>query len=159
MNLQIVLAIFATLIIIALAMYVCFLMRKIQQQKQKIAQQILQQQIQKNKQDQQRNENICTSIRLIARATTEKQCNVSEAAIRLNVLLETLLIEPKIDIDSNYPALAQLFEKIKDFATHNERQKMDKKHLKKQDIQRQFLETELEDAIRQETKKLSTFSI
>ncbi|AGH82427.1 hypothetical protein PCNPT3_12455 [Psychromonas sp. CNPT3] len=159
MNLLIVLSIFATLIIIALTVYVVFLVRKIKQQKNQIAEHKIQQELQSNQQKQLRNENICASIRLIARATSEKQCNISEAAIRLNVLLETLLIEPKIDIDSTYPALAQLFEKIKDFATHAGRQSIDKKQLKKEDQQRHLLETELESAILKETKVLSTFSI
>jgi len=142
-----------------LAFYAGVLLKRIKQQKKLITQVTLEKEQQALLKKTERNESICESIRFIARATAQKQCNVSEAAIRLSVLLETLLIEPKINIDQQYPAISTLFEKIKDFATHAERKKMDKKTLKQQDKQRQVFENEFEDAIIKEAQSLENFSL
>lgn len=159
MDVQRLLAFFLALIIIGLAFYAGLLIKRIKQQKI----QQLKIETEKAKQvtlkNQQRNDNICESIRFIARATAQKQCNVSEASIRLSVLLETLLVEPKIEIDDRYPAISALFEKIKEFATHAERKQMDKKLLKKQDKQRQVFEDQFEDAIIKEAQALEHFSL
>jgi len=159
MDFQLLLAIFASLIIVVLAFYVGVLIKRIKTQKAKLAAAILEKEQQASLKKQQRNDNICESIRFIARATAQKQCNVSEASIRLSVLLETLLVDPKIDIDEQYPAISALFENIKDFATHNERKDMDKKTLKQQDKQRQIFENEFEDAIIKEAQALENFSL
>ena len=159
MAFQLFLAIFASLIIIALAFYAVMLIKRINIQKSQIAAAALEKEQQASLKKQQRNENICESIRFIARATAQKQCNASEAAIRLCVLLETLLVEPKIDIDKQYPAISALFDRVKDFATHVERKNMDKKMLKQQDKQRQIFEDEFEDAIIKEAQSLENFSL
>jgi hypothetical protein len=159
MDFQSILAVFASIIIITLAFYVGILIKRINTQKIAIetAREEKKQHAQLKKQE--RNDNLCESIRFIARATSQKQCNVSEASIRLSVLLETLLIEPKINIDKDYPAISTLFDKVKDFATHAERKKMDKKILKQQDKQRQIFEDEFEDAIVKEAQSLEDFSL
>lgn len=108
---------------------------------------------------QQRNDNICESIRIIARATAQRQCNVSEAAIRLTVLLETLLLEQAIDIENEYPALSALFNKVKEMPTHEQRKKVPIKELKKLDKQRLAFETELEEQIIKEVLQLKDFSL
>jgi len=159
MDFQLFLAVFACVMIIALAFYAGLLINRINIQKAQLATAILEKEQQASLKKQQRNDNICESIRFIARATAQKQCNASEAAIRLSVLLETLLVEPKIDIDKDYPAITALFEKVKDFATHAERKSMDKKTLKQQDKQRQIFEDELEDAIIAEAQTLENFSL
>jgi hypothetical protein len=159
MDFQLILAVVASVIILILAFYVGMLVKRINNQKIAIAKATKEQEIQVTIKKQERNDNICESIRFIARATAQKQCNVSEAAIRLSVLLETLLVEPKINIDKNYPAISSLFEKVKDFATHAERKKMDKKLLKQQDKQREIFEKELEDAIIKEAQSLEHFSL
>lgn len=159
MDFQLVLAVFATLTIIVLAFYAGMLIKRINIQKAQLAQAAADKAQQASLKKQQRNDNICESIRFIARATAQKQCNVSEAAIRLSVLLETLLIDPKIDIDKDYPAISALFEKVKGFATHIERKNMDKKSLKQQDKQRQIFENEFEDAIIKEAQTLEHFSL
>lgn len=159
MDFNIVLAVLAVVIIIALAFYAGFLIRKIQSQTMLKKQLSEQQEINAAQQKQQRNDNICESIRFIAHATAQKQCNVSEAAIRLNVLLETLIIEKAIDIETEYPALASLFHKVKEMPTHDKRKKVAIKELKKLDMQRQVFESELEESIIQEALRLKTFSI
>jgi len=159
MDLQLILALFASVIIITLAFYAGVLIKRIKMQQKQIAQVTSEKEQQAQLKKTERNENICESIRFIARATAQKQCNVSEASVRLSVLLETLLVEPKINIDQQYPAISSLFEKIKDFATHAERKKMDKKTLKQQDKQRQIFENEFEDAIIKEAQSLENFSL
>lgn len=159
MEFNIALAVLAVVIIIALAFYAGLLIRKIQTQTMLKQQLAAQQETHVAQQKQQRNDNICESIRFIAHATAQKQCNVSEAAIRLNVLLETLLIEKTIDIEAEYPALSSLFNKIKEMPTHDERKKVAIKKLKKLDMQRQVFESELEDSIIQEAVRLKSFSI
>lgn len=159
MDFQLILALFASLIIISLAFYVGLLIKRINSQKINIATVIAEKEQQIQLKKIQRNDHICESIRFIARATAQKQCNVSEASIRLSVLLETLLVEPKIVIDTEYPAISALFEKTKDFATHAERKKMDKKILKQQDKQRQNFEHEFADTIIKEAQSLENFSL
>jgi hypothetical protein len=153
-----ILAITAVVIIIALAFYAGMLINKIKVQK--IQNQLIENQLnaQNELQKQQRNDNICESIRLIARATAQQQCNLSEAAIRLVVLLETLVSPQPIDISEKYPALSELFDKVKDMPTHDERKKVAVKKLKMMDIRREVFEAELEDRIIKEAKQLENFS-
>jgi hypothetical protein len=159
MDFQLILAVFACIIIIALAFYAGILINRIKRQKVQLAKVNAEKEQQASTNKKARNDNICESIRFIARSTAQKQCNVSEASIRLSVLLETLLIAPKIDIDNDYPAISALFDKVKDFATHAERKNMDKKALKQQDKQRLTFENEFEDGIIKEAKSLENFSI
>lgn len=153
-----ILAVTSVVIIIALAFYAGVLISKIKTQKikNKAIQDELDSQVELKKQ--QRNNNICESIRFIARATAQKQCNVSEASIRLVVLLETLVIKQPIDIANKYPALSELFEKVKDMPTHEKRKEVAVKKLKLMDMQREIFEAQLEDKIIAEAKQLENFS-
>jgi len=154
-----ILAILAVIIILALAFYAGMLINKIKMQKvqalqiEKAQEQIKQQKIQD------RNNNIVESIRFIAKATMQKQCNVSEAAIRLTVLLETLQLEKAIDIAGNYPALTAMFEKVKDMPTHEERKARPVKEIKMLDIKREVFEAEMEDKIIKESVFLADFTL
>ena len=154
-----ILAILAVIIIHALAFYAGMLINKIKMQKvqalqiEKAQEQIKQQKIQD------RNNNIVESIRFIAKATMQKQCNVSEAAIRLTVLLETLQLEKAIDIAGNYPALTAMFEKVKDMPTHEERKARPVKEIKMLDIKREVFEAEMEDKIIKESVFLADFTL
>ena len=159
MNMDTILAILAVIIILALAFYAGMLINKIKMQKvqalqiEKAQEQIKQQKIQD------RNNNIVESIRFIAKATMQKQCNVSEAAIRLTVLLETLQLEKAIDIAGNYPALTAMFEKVKDMPTHEERKARPVKEIKMLDIKREVFEAEMEDKIIKESVFLADFTL
>ncbi|WP_028863187.1 DUF2489 domain-containing protein [Psychromonas aquimarina] len=159
MDLNIVLAAVSVVIIIGLAFYAGILINKIKVHKARNLQLQAQQAEQQAQKKQQRNDNICESIRFIARATAQKQCNVSEAAIRLTVLLETLLLNKPIDIQEQYPALSAMFDKVKDMPTHDERKKFPVKEIKMLDRRRQIAEAELEDAVIKEALQLETFSI
>ena len=154
-----VLAIIAVIVIMALAFYVGFLINKIKMQQ---SQAIL---IEKETADfkaqkiQERNNNIVDSIQFIAKATMQKQCNVSEAAIRLTVLLETLQLEEPIEIATTYPALTAMFEKVKDMPTHQERKNHPVKEIKMMDMKREVFEAEMEAAIIEESAQLAEFKI
>jgi hypothetical protein len=103
MDINVMLAAASVVIIIMLAFYAGILINKIKKQKaQALKIEQAQEQLKQQK-IQERNNNIVESIRFIAKATMQKQCNVSEAAIRLTVLLETLQIKQAIDIPSSYP--------------------------------------------------------
>jgi len=155
MPLNYVLAAIAVIVILGLAFYAGILISKIKIQTKRNEQQKAEQQAKK----QQRNDTICDSIRVIALATTQKQCNVSEAAIRLTVLLETLVLETAIDVDKEYPALSALFHKVKTMPTHEKRKSVPTKELKKLDQQRLAFEMELEEKIIAETFLLVDFSV
>jgi len=159
MQLSVLLAIFLVVIIIGLAFYAGILLNRIKVQKAEQQRMVAEQQKQQALSKQQRNDNICESIRLIARATAQQQCNVSEAAIRLTVLLETLLLKQPIDLLNSYPALSELFDKVKEMPTHDQRKKVPVKELKALDKKRQRLESELEQQIMAEAQQLANFSI
>lgn len=149
----------AVVIILGLAFYAGILINRIKMQKQQALQ--AEQAREQNKQQkiQERNDNIVESIRFIAKATMQKQCNVSEAAIRLTVLLETLQLKETIDIAGTYPALTAMFEKVKDMPTHEERKTHPIKEIKLMDIKREVFEAEMEDEIIKETYLLAKFTI
>jgi len=126
MQFDLLLAAIAVVVILGLAFYAGTLIHKIKTHNTLNSQREEQQQAQAVLKKQQRNQNICESIRFIARATAQKQCNVSEAAIRLTVLLETLLLEKAIDIEKEYPALSKMFSKVKDMPTHEQRKTVEK---------------------------------
>ena len=155
MQLDLLLAAIAIIVILGLAFYAGILISKINLHSKRNNEQ--KQQLEQKKQ--QRNNKICESIRLIARATAQKQCNVSEAAIRLTILLETLLLEEPIAIEKKYPALSELFDKVKAMPTHEQRKQIPIKDLKKLDKQRLAFETELEEKIISEASQLVNFSV
>lgn len=159
MQFDLLLAGISVVVIIALAFYAGILISKIKRQKDQNQQRETEQKAKAVLKKQQRNDTICESIRLIARATAQKQCNVSEAAIRLTVLLETLQLEKAIDIANEYPALSELFDKVKEMPTHDARKKIAVKALKILDMKRQLFEAEFEPAIIQEALQLENFSL
>ena len=159
MDIIVMLAAASVVVIIALAFYAGILINKIKKQKiQALKIEQAQKQLKQQK-IQERNNNIVESIRFIAKATMQKQCNVSEAAIRLTVLLETLQVKETIDIATSYPALTAMYEKVKDMPTHEERKTRPVKEIKILDVKRELFEAEMEDAIIKETAILAEFAI
>ena len=159
MNVQMILAIIAVVVIMVLAFYTGFLLNKINMHKKKVLRMEQQQAEFKKQKIQERNNNIIESIRFIAKATMQKQCNVSEAAIRLTVLLETLQLANPIDITGTYPALSAMFEKVKDMPTHEERKNHPVKEIKIMDMKREVFEVEMEADIIKESAQLAEFSL
>jgi len=159
MQIDLLLAILSVVIIIGLAFYAGMLIKKINIQKASKQKMAVQKQAQQALNQQRRNDKICESIRLIAHATSQKQCNVSEAAIRLTILLETLLLKQAVDVLNDYPALSELFDKVKDMPTHDERKKFPAKEIKILDMKRELFESQLEDKIIREMLQLKNFSV
>jgi hypothetical protein len=155
MELKLLLAVLAIVTILGLAFYAGILISKIKMHNE----QNKQRQMQLQAEQQQRNAKIGESIRIIARATVQKQCNLSEAAIRLTILFETLLVDKAIEMESEYPALSELFEKVKEMPTHEQRKTVASKELKKLDKQRLVFEAELEERIIKEASQLVNFSV
>jgi len=98
------------------------------------------------------NEKLLKSVRIIAAAMVEEQCDFSEGAIRIRVLTDHLL--PYKDYQPQFPALFDLYDRVKDMPTHDARKTMDKKERFKQDMQRAAWEQELGAAIKLEAKML-----
>jgi hypothetical protein len=117
-----------------------------------------QQQI-RNQKTQKRIHNISESIQTIAKALDQQQCNLSEGCIRLFHLLEALPVKNKPDFSLQFSGLYSLYDKVKDLPTHEIRKTQSKSETKKQDLQREELEAELETQILKDVSVLKSFSI
>lgn len=136
----------AAIIIIALGLYAGQLLSKLKAQNEK----------QTQKRDQ-RLVNINQSIQTIAFAMMQQQCNLSEGAIRIFKILESVPIVPLPDYEAQYPALFKLYEKVKDLPTHDARNQLSKKERRQQDREREQQESELESQILSELESLRVF--
>lgn len=136
------------LIIAGLAFYLGKLLfqLKAQQQKQQQALQAHQQKLAE------RQQYLLDSITLIGKATLEQQCEPSEAALRIWVLLENM--EPELAQACRWPALFEMYDLIKDMPTHDARKALEKKELRRQDHLRQQKEIELKTAIEKDIEGL-----
>lgn len=113
----------------------------------------------RNQKTQKRIHNISESIQTIAKALDQQQCNLSEGCIRLFHLLEALPVKNKPDFSLQYTGLYSLYDKVKDLPTHEIRKTQSKSETKKQDLQREELEAELETQILKDVSVLKSFSI
>lgn len=136
----------AALIIIALGVYAGRLLFLLQAQKQR-------QQLTRDK----RIQSISESIQTIAFAMEQQQCEPSEGVIRICNLLLAMPIEPQPDYKSDYPAVFELYERIKHFPTLDARNSLSRKERKKQDKEREHIESELSSEVQKEVTKLRTF--
>ncbi|GAC26906.1 DUF2489 domain-containing protein [Brumicola pallidula] len=98
------------------------------------------------------------SIQTIAFAMQQQQCNYSEGAIRICSLLKALPIENIPDYSLSFPKLHALFDKIKNYPTHEERGALSKQERRQQDKQREQVESEAESGIQEEIVRLRGFS-
>ena len=103
--------------------------------------------------------NIVESIETIAHAVQQQQCNLSEGAIRLVNLLESLPVEKPPKCVDDYPALYELFSFVRDLPTHQERSKLPRDLRNKQDSAREEQEAKLETKILAEVARLRSFNI
>lgn len=132
-----------SLIIAALAFYAGSLLWQLQQQNR-------QQQQQKSDKEQY----LRDSITLICKAMLEQQCELSEGALRLWVLLDHLVPQRQPDPVITYPGLHQMYQVVKDMPTHNARKQQDKVLTRHQDNVRLKAEQELKDFILADTAAL-----
>ncbi|EGT77439.1 MULTISPECIES: DUF2489 domain-containing protein [Haemophilus] len=85
------------------------------------------------------------SIDIIARAMQSGECNLSEGVIRL-----TMLLMPFGKNLSTYPAMANLYEVVRDMPTHDDRKLLEKRERMRLDLERESAEVQFEKDIKQE---------
>lgn len=85
------------------------------------------------------------SIDIIARAMQSGECNLSEGVIRL-----TMLLMPFGKNLSTYPAMANLYEVVRDMLTHDDRKLLEKRERMRLDLERESAEVQFEQDIKQE---------
>lgn len=133
------LIVIAVLIIAAMLGYAVYLLLALQKQK-KILHNARQARIQRLK----------DSIRIIAKAMLNDDCNLSEGVIRLKMLLEPLG-ENRLNA---YVAMYQLYETVMDMPTHEARRALKKNERMRLDLTRESKEAELEKKIKLELHQL-----
>ena len=105
------------------------------------------------------NERILESVRLIAKAVKEGQCDPSEGAIRLTNLLDALQYARPRPHAEEFPGLYGLYERIKDLPTHEARRLLKKNELLRQDLERARHEEEHNDQIQEDVARLAAFTL
>ncbi|MFU2058461.1 DUF2489 domain-containing protein [Avibacterium volantium] len=126
------------LIIVGMAAYAVKLLRALKSQKQALENARLA-----------RVKRLKESIEIIARAMQNGDCNLSEGAIRLKMLLDPLGL--KI---TTYPALAELYDVVKEMPTHQARKELKKNERMRLDLTRESAEADLESKILLELNQL-----
>ncbi|WP_204796076.1 DUF2489 domain-containing protein [Oceanisphaera litoralis] len=135
-------------IIVGLAVYAGQLLARLKLQTQRQQQAITQ-----------RNERILDSIRTIAMAMREDQCNLSEGAIRLTNLLNALqFVQPKA-FAGEYPGIYDLYERVREMPTHDARKQFKRNEIMRMDLQRAGFEQELEAQINIEVTRLASLEL
>ena len=117
---------------------------------------------QREKQSKIRNERIetiLTSVRTIAMAMAQQQCDLSEGVIRLTHLLDALPLQPAPDFAAQYPGIYTLHAKIEHFDTFEKRAALTKAQRRQQDRERGSIEAEYESQIMGEVTKLQHYRI
>tara|TARA_B110000503_G_scaffold53384_1_gene85834 strand:- start:211 stop:651 length:441 start_codon:yes stop_codon:yes gene_type:complete len=138
----------ALAIIAGLSFYAGYLVLRLRTQ-QKLRKQKTQQRINK----------IFQSIQTIAKTLEQQQCNLSEGCIRIFHLLEALPVKNKPDYSQQFIGIYSLYNQVKDFPTHDVRKAQSKIETKKQDLQREELEAQLESQILRDVSVLKTFVV
>lgn len=106
-----------------------------------------------------RADKLIESIQTIAMAVQQQQCNLSEGAIRLVNLIESVPVQPAIQCRDSYPALYELFGHVKDLPTHEKRKALSAEERNAQDQTREEHESRLESDILKEVTVLRKFSV
>ena len=104
-----------------------------------------------------RNITLAENIYTIAWAMRDDQCELSEGCLRVWVLLDHIVPDPKqpaLDNQQQYPGVFALYEKVKDLPTHDARKKVKKPELRAMDQQRLKDEVEFKSLIESDIEKL-----
>ena len=140
-SLQLTLLIVASLIVVGLAFYAGKLLYLLH----------IQNKTRRRKQDARRGY-LDESIYTISMAVTQQQCSLSEASIRLCVLLDHL--EDEHHYPDTYPALHELYSRIRHMPTHDAWKALPKVQRRKMEQEREEHEAELETQILREAEQL-----
>ncbi|EGT79748.1 hypothetical protein BFQ30_10385 [Haemophilus quentini] len=121
-------------LVIGLSLYAIYLLKQLKIQKELIT-----------KAKHERTIRLKESIDVIARAMQSGECNTSEGVIRL-----TMLLMPFGKSLSTYPAMANLYEVVRDMPTHDARKLLDKRERMRLDLDRESAEIQFEQDIKKE---------
>jgi hypothetical protein len=146
----ITLLVLAALIIAGLAFYAGKLLWLLRQQKQQQSQQSSQEQQQQLKNKLYVEQSIFT----ICKAVDAGQCELSEGALRVWVLLNRLPEQQQGPLAEDYPGIFQMYQTIKDIPTHQARKQQEKQATSQQDKLRLQTELALKSQILNDTTKL-----
>lgn len=124
----------AFFLVIGLSLYAIYLLKQLKIQKELIT-----------KAKHVRTIRLKESIDVIARAMQSGECNTSEGVIRL-----TMLLRPFGKNLSTYPAMANLYEVVRDMPTHDARKLLDKRERMRLDLDRESAEVQFEQDIKKE---------
>ena len=142
----------AGIIISILVIYALMVLIKLRAQTNKREQ--LAMQIEHNQRK--RNNKVFSSILLISKAVSEKQCDISEGCWRLSVLIESLP-EYEDRLKSEIPAIFNLYNQIKHMPILDARKTLSKKEKLALDLQRMEIEQELEQQVFADIEKFIPF--
>lgn len=137
----------AVALIVFLASYACFLLYKLRLQNQR-----------KRLLAHQRYEKTADSIRVIALAMAQQQCNLSEGCIRLVRLLESLPFKQPATLSGQYPGVYALYQEVKDLPTHARRNELSRAERNRQDTAREEKEAEYSTLILTDVTLLRNFA-
>ena len=137
-----------SLVLLGLAVYAGMLLARVRRQTEQREQAI-----------RARNERILDSVRVIAHAVRDGQCDYSEGAIRLTNLLNALQIKEGRAFAEEFPGLYGLYEKVKEMPTHEARKALKRNEIMKMDLERSGYEVELEAQILKDVALLKDFQL
>ena len=124
----------AFFLLIGLSLYAIYLLKQLKIQKELIT-----------KAKHERTIRLKESINVIARAMQSGESNTSEGVIRL-----TMLLRPFGKNLSTYPAMANLYEVVRDMPTHDDRKLLEKREILRLDLERESAEVQFEQDIKKE---------
>lgn len=101
-----------------------------------------------------RDNHVVESVITIAMAMEQGQCELSEGALRIAVLLEHHSSAAAADYVARYPAMHDMYERIKHMPTHAARKQWPKAEIRAMDREREGYERELEQALVAEARAL-----
>ncbi|RUO33702.1 DUF2489 domain-containing protein [Aliidiomarina soli] len=101
-----------------------------------------------------RNSNLFESIETIALAMQQEQCPLSEGSLRLTVLLDHLALPGDKTYEQDYPAIHDMYHRIKHMPTHEARKQHPKKDIREMDREREGYEVELAEPIQKDISAL-----
>jgi len=141
------LAVVGGLIICGLAIYAGYLLLQLRKQTKLRAKH---QQLAIDK----RNANIYENVTTLCMAGIQGQCDLSEICIRVYNIMDYVQGEERVDFSSEYPAISELYDIVKDMARGEGRQELLKKERMKQNLIRNKAEARLNDAVIEELQRL-----
>ncbi|MBQ1784034.1 MAG: DUF2489 domain-containing protein [Gammaproteobacteria bacterium] len=146
------LAITALVVVAALAGYASYLWARVwlhQRQQRQLQQQ----------QRAERNARLLDSIRTIAWAAEQEQCELAEAALRLCVLLDLLAVPEGMALADRFPALHGLYAAIREQPIGDARSALKRNERMRLDVERHQAESEWAERLKPELTALRHFQL